>query len=79
MRTPSASRSIKEECLNRLIPLGERHFRHAVAEYVAHYHCERNHQGLANEQIAGTLDRMAVTASSWRRRSVDGRRARPRN
>ena len=28
-------RSIKEECLNRLIPLGERHFRRAVAEFVA--------------------------------------------
>jgi transposase InsO family protein len=27
-------RSIKEECLDRLIPLGERHFRGAVAEYV---------------------------------------------
>ena len=39
-------RSIKEECLDRLIPLGERHFRRAVAEFVAHYHRERNHQGL---------------------------------
>jgi transposase InsO family protein len=29
-------RSIKEECLDRLIPIGERHFRRAVAEYVAH-------------------------------------------
>jgi len=44
-------RSIKEECLNRLIPLGERHVRRAVAEFVAHYHTERNHQGLANELI----------------------------
>ena len=41
-------RSIKEECLNRLIPLGEQHFRRAVAEFVAHYHRERNHQGLEN-------------------------------
>jgi Integrase core domain len=41
-------RSIKEECLDRLIPLGERHFRRAVSEFVAHYHRERNHQGLAN-------------------------------
>jgi transposase InsO family protein len=47
-------RSIKEECLDRLMPLGERHFRRAVAEYVAHDHRERNHQGLANELIAGT-------------------------
>jgi Integrase core domain len=44
-------RSIKEECLNRLIPLGERHFRCAVAEFVAHYHRERNHEGLDNELI----------------------------
>ena len=44
-------RSIKEECLDRLIPLGERHFRRAVAEFVEHYHCERNHQGLDNRLI----------------------------
>jgi hypothetical protein len=31
-------RSIKEECLDRLIPIGERHFRRALAEYVEHYH-----------------------------------------
>jgi putative transposase len=46
-------RSIKEECLDRLIPIGEQHFRRAVAEYVAHYHGERNHQGLDNRLIAG--------------------------
>jgi transposase InsO family protein len=45
-------RSIKEECLDRLIPLGERHFRRAVTEFVAHYHAERN-QGLQNELIVG--------------------------
>jgi putative transposase len=44
-------RSIKEECLDRLIPIGERHFRRAVAEYLAHYHRERNHQGIKNELI----------------------------
>jgi transposase InsO family protein len=42
-----------EECLNRLIPIGERHLRRAVAEFVAHYHWERNHQGLGNELIDG--------------------------
>ncbi len=46
-------RSIKEECLDRMIPIGERHFRRAVAEYVQHYHGERNHQGLGNRLIAG--------------------------
>ena len=47
-------RSIKEECLDRLIPIGEQHFRHAVAEYVAHYHGERNHQGLDNRLVSGS-------------------------
>jgi transposase InsO family protein len=44
-------RSIKQECLDRMIPLGERHFRRAVAEFVEHYHHERNHQGLGNTLI----------------------------
>jgi putative transposase len=47
-------RSIKEECLNRMMPLGARHFRRALGEFVAHYHGERNHQGLSNELIVGT-------------------------
>jgi transposase InsO family protein len=46
-------RSIKQECLDRLIPLGERHFRQTVSEYIAHYHHERNHQGLGNGLIDG--------------------------
>ena len=46
-------RSIKEECLDRMIPLGERHFRRAIAEFVEQYHRERNHQGLGNTLIVG--------------------------
>jgi transposase InsO family protein len=44
-------RSIKSECLSQVIPLGERHLRHAVKEYTEHYHVERNHQGLDNRLI----------------------------
>jgi len=44
-------RSIKEECLDRIVPLGEWHLRRAVTDYLAHYHGERNHQGLGNELI----------------------------
>ena len=44
-------RSIKHECLNRVILLGERHLRQTIAAYVEHYHRERNHQGLANALI----------------------------
>jgi len=46
-------RSIKEECLDRIIPIGGRHFRRAVTEFVEHYHRERNHQGLRNALIVG--------------------------
>ena len=46
-------RSIKEECLNREIPFGERHLRRTIAEYIEHYHTERNHQGLGNELLGG--------------------------
>ncbi|MFQ5844530.1 MAG: integrase core domain-containing protein, partial [Planctomycetota bacterium] len=41
-------RSVKEECLSRLMLVGEWSLRRALEEYVAHYHHERNHQGLDN-------------------------------
>ena len=60
VRAPNANadverfvRSIKEECLDRMLPMGERHFPRAVREFVAHYHGERNHQGLQNRLITG--------------------------
>jgi hypothetical protein len=36
-------RSIKSECLDRMIFFGEDSLRGAVREYLAHYHAERNH------------------------------------
>jgi transposase InsO family protein len=44
-------RSIKEECLNKMILFGEEHLRRAIDQYLAHYHGERNHQGLGNQLI----------------------------
>jgi transposase InsO family protein len=41
-------RSIKEECLSRLILFGEASLHHVLTQYVAHYHHERNHQGKGN-------------------------------
>jgi transposase InsO family protein len=41
-------RSIKHECLRHVIPLGERHLRAVLRDFVEHYHAERNHQGLDN-------------------------------
>jgi putative transposase len=45
--------SIKNECLDRIVPVGEKHLRRAIGEYLAHYHGERNHQGLDNLLLQG--------------------------
>jgi hypothetical protein len=44
-------RSIKESCLKQLVLIGEPSLRRAVAQFVVHYHQERNHQGLENKLI----------------------------
>jgi transposase InsO family protein len=41
-------RSVKEECLSRLMLFGEASLRHALTQYVDHFHHERNHQGKGN-------------------------------
>lgn len=41
-------RSVKSECLSKLILFGEASLRRATAQFLAHYHYERNHQGKAN-------------------------------
>jgi transposase InsO family protein len=46
-------RSIRSECLDRMIFLGRGSLDRAIAEYVAHYHDERSHQGIGNELING--------------------------
>ena len=43
--------SIKSECLDRIVPLGERHLRRAVSAFISHYHEERHHQGLGGKLI----------------------------
>lgn len=58
-------RSLKSECLSRMIFFGENSLQRAVTSYLEHYHTERNHQGLSNEliepsdevnQIAGKIE-----------------------
>ena len=43
--------SIKQECLDRMIFFSEKGLRRAISDYMAHYHQERNHQGLGNRLI----------------------------
>jgi putative transposase len=40
--------SVKEECLSRMIFFASASLQHALRQFMAHYHTERNHQGLEN-------------------------------
>jgi transposase InsO family protein len=44
-------RSIKEECLEPMIFVGQTSLRRAIGEFIAHYHMERNHQGVENRLL----------------------------
>jgi putative transposase len=44
-------RSVKQECLSKLILFGEAALRRALTEYTEHYHTERNHQGKENQLL----------------------------
>lgn len=44
-------RSIKTECLNRMIFFGQAQLRQAITQFMAHHHGERNHQGLGNRLL----------------------------
>lgn len=57
-------RSVKAECLSKLILFGESSLRRALTEFVAHYHSERNHQGKGNSLL------FPAAALETRRRDV---------
>src|SRR5215203_5199687 len=65
-------RSIKDECLNRMIFIGQASLRRAVAEYMKHYHRERNHQGIANRLIYAPAVVAANDAEIRRRARLGG-------
>ncbi len=64
-------RTIKEDCLERMIFFGEDALRQAVQEFVAHYHLERNHQGLGNRLIV-PIAAMDTTGTIERRQRLGG-------
>jgi len=65
-------RSIRDECLSKVIPIGARMLRRALHEYVSHYHLERNHQGLGNVLIVPMPVRGPMTAPIEHRSRVGG-------
>ena len=65
-------RSIKEECLNRVVLLGEGHLHLVVQEYVEHYHRQRNHQGLDNQLLERAPPPADTHAGVHRRERIGG-------
>jgi putative transposase len=65
-------RSARDECLSKVIPLGEKHLRELLREFVAHYHVERNHQGLGNKLIEPSNDNSAMAGHVLRRKRIGG-------
>jgi transposase InsO family protein len=65
-------RSIKDECLGRMIFLGQASLRRAISEFVAHYHTERNHQGLGNRLIRPQPQEAANHGAIARRQRLGG-------
>jgi transposase InsO family protein len=64
--------SIKSECLNKLVLVGEQHLRRAVTEFVEHYRLERNHQGLHNRLLTAPSSPRNDTAPIARRERLGG-------
>jgi putative transposase len=65
-------RSIKESCLDRMILFGEASLRTAIKHFVAHYHSERNHQGLGNRIILPGTSHAGSAGSVHRRQRLGG-------
>lgn len=65
-------RSIKSECLERMILLGERSLRCALREYSTHYLSERNHQGVDNQLLEPTSVVAFSTGPVQRRERLGG-------
>ena len=65
-------RSIKESCLEKMIWFGEDALRKGVQEFVAHYHGERNHQGLENRLIQAEDGHLGATGAIQQRQRLGG-------
>jgi hypothetical protein len=62
----------KSECLDRIVPLGERHLRRPIVEYLAHYHGERNHQRVGNVLHRGSPEPANENGRVQRRERLRG-------
>lgn len=65
-------RSLKEECLDKMVFFGEESLRRALREFLAHYHLERNHQGVGNELPLKVDNTLTEEAGVRRRERLGG-------
>jgi transposase InsO family protein len=65
-------RSLKDECLDRMIFFGEGSLRRATGQFLAHYHQERNHQGLGNRLIEEGKETRRMTGGIQCRERLGG-------
>ena len=56
-------RSVKQECISKLILFGEGSLKRALTEFTQHYHSERNHQGKDNVLLFPSLDGMKTATN----------------
>ena len=65
-------RSMKDECLNKMIFFGEKSLRRALTEFEEYYHTERNHQGIGNNIIDFRGEAGSTIGSVQRRERLGG-------
>ena len=65
-------RSVKEECLSKVIPIGQGMLRRVLRECLEHYHRERNHQGIGNVLLMQRSAEMSNHGPVTRRQQLGG-------
>jgi putative transposase len=64
--------TLRRECLDHLLILGERHLRKVLAEFACHYNGHRPHQGLQQDPPRKTVGAVDFTARIERRQVLGG-------
>jgi len=65
-------RTVKESWIDRMILFGGGSLRRALREFTAHYHLERNHQGLKNRLIVPLQTQAGKTGAMRRKARLGG-------
>lgn len=65
--------TLRRECLDHVLILGERHLRRILAEYTRHYNGHRPHQSLQQESPQRQPSRAVDVTARIERRQVVGR------